>query len=100
MFNKTVKVVSGTKKFDGGVKMVTAGGYSRYGGGAAKNIKQRPGVDTTSIERPQIQIYMNSQKQEQQAAAGFNVSYDNSFSAIKNNIFNFKGGQDGRVAAH
>ena len=60
MFNKTVKVVSGTKKFDGGVKMVGTGGYSRYGGGGpAKNIKQRP-IDTNSIERPQIQIYMNS----------------------------------------
>lgn len=35
---------------------------------------------------------MNSKKQEQQAAAGFNVSYDSSYSAIKNNIFNFKGG--------
>ena len=64
MFNKTVKVVSGTKKFDGSGKMVTTGAYSRYGNGGAKNVKQRPGVDTTSIERPQIQIYMNSQKQE------------------------------------
>ena len=39
MFNKTVKVVSGTKKFDGGIKMVGTGGYSRYGGAAAKNVK-------------------------------------------------------------
>jgi len=39
MLNKTVKVVSGTKKFEGGVKVVTAGGYSRYGGGPPKNLK-------------------------------------------------------------
>lgn len=58
MFNKTVKVVSGTKKqFEQpvvGNKVVAAGGYSRYaGGGQTKNLKQRP-IDTTSIERPQI----------------------------------------------
>ena len=52
IFNQTVKVVSGSKKIDGGVKLVSAGGYSRYGGGAPpKNVKQRP-IDTTSIERP------------------------------------------------
>lgn len=46
----------------------------------------------TSIERPKIQIFKNGQKQAETAAAGFNVSYDSSFSAIKNNIVNFKGG--------
>ena len=52
------------------------------------------------MERPQIQIFTNGQKQDK-VAAGFNVSYDNSFSAIKNNIFNFKGGvpEDKRTSA-
>ena len=94
-----MKVVSGAKKLDVGPKVVTAGGYSRYNAGQAKNIKQRP-VETTSMERPQIQIFTNGQKQEK-VAAGFNVSYDSSFSAIKNNIFNFKGGvpEDRRTGA-
>ena len=43
----------------------------------------------SSLERPKVvNIYETSQQRE---AAGVNVSYDNSFSAIKNNIFNFKG---------
>ena len=33
---------------------------------------------------------MNNSKQNEKTA-GFNVSYDNSFSAIKSNIFNFTG---------
>ena len=40
---------------NGGVgKAVTNTGYSRHVVGPAKNIKQRPGMDTSSIERPQI----------------------------------------------
>lgn len=43
-----------------------------------------------------MNIYETSQQRE---AAGVNVSYDNSFSAIKNNIFNFKGGLGSRKQA-
>ena len=42
-------------------------------------------------QRIQI-IQETSQTRQPTTAAGFNVSYDNSFSAIKTNIFNFKGG--------
>lgn len=88
-----MRVVSVTQKFaEGNAKVVPGGAaYTRQAPGPAKNPRQRA-TDMASIERPQIQIYKNNQKQEQQAAAGFNVSYDSSFSAIKNNIFNFKGG--------
>lgn len=55
--------------------------------------KPRPGRRTAadgSTERTAVvNIYETSQQRE---AAGVNVSYDSSFSAIKSNIFNFKGG--------
>jgi len=53
-----MKVVSGAmQQFDNKNevgKAVANTGYSRHVVGPAKNIKQRPGTDTSSIERPQI----------------------------------------------
>lgn len=84
--NKTVKIVSAQKKFESS-KLVSAG-YQRPIAGP-KNL--RKAAADSSIERPKIQIYMNNSNHNTEKTAGFNVSYDSSFSAIKNNIFNFKG---------
>lgn len=62
---------------------------------ATKQVQARQGRRQQaegSIDRPTVvNIYETSLQRE---AAGVNVSYDNSFSAIKNNIFNFKGGKE------
>ena len=84
--NKTVKIVSAPKKFESS-KLVSAS-YQRPIAGP-RNL--RKAVVDSSIERPKMQIFMNSSGHTAEKTAGFNVSYDNSFSAIKNNIFNFKG---------
>ena len=45
--------------------------------------KAKPPIDP-SVERSRHHIYMETSRAEQQA--GFNVSYDNSFTAIKRDI--------------
>ena len=95
-FNKTVKIVSAAQQFDS--SKVTGGAYNRsMGVNNVRNVKARP-IDG-SIERPKIQIFTNNSKQNERTA-GFNVSYDNSFSAIKSNIFNFTGATSSNAQDH
>ena len=85
--NKTAKIVPAQKKFESSKLVSTS--YQRPIAGP-RNLRKPVPVDA-SIERPKIQIYMNNSNHNTEKTAGFNVSYDSSFSAIKNNIFNFKG---------
>lgn len=45
----------------------------------------------SSVEKTKIQIYMETSQHREERHVGQNVSYDNSFSSIKNGIHRFKG---------
>lgn len=55
-----------------------------------QSVKVEPSKPVQPAQRVSI---VQETSQTRQNTNGFNVSYDNSFSAIKTNIFNFKGGQ-------